>query len=403
MFLDIILAVLLGICFGIITGLIPGVHVNLVSLLLISLSGYFLGFTTPVVLCVFIIALSVVHTFLDSIPSIFLGAPDADQALNVLPGHKMLMEGKGFEAVKLTVIGSLISLIIVVALIPFMIPVVGVVYPFISPHIGWILLFVVSFMILKEKKFDRIFWGLFIFIISGILGLVVFSIPNFSQPLFPLLSGMFGVSTLLVSLNSESKIPEQKVTDTVKIPKVNLIKAFGASVFSGSLTGMFPGLGAAQAAIIASQITGKIGMYSFMVLVGGINTVNFLFSLVTLLVLNKARNGAIVAVKEIITVIDVNVLVIFVAVALIAGGIATFLSFGIARVFCKVISKINYKMMCISVILFVTSLIFYFSGWLGLFVLLISTAIGIIPTVVGVGRNNAMGCLLLPVILYFLL
>ncbi|MBW2992868.1 tripartite tricarboxylate transporter permease, partial [Candidatus Woesearchaeota archaeon] len=119
------------------TGLIPGVHVNLVSLLLLSVSGYLLGFTTPVVLCCFIIALSVVHTFLDSIPSIFLGAPDADQALNVLPGHKMLLEGKGFEAVKLTVIGSLVSLIIVVAMIPFMIPVVGWIYPLISPYIGW--------------------------------------------------------------------------------------------------------------------------------------------------------------------------------------------------------------------------------------------------------------------------
>jgi putative membrane protein len=37
-----------------------------------------------------------------------LGAPDESKALNVLPGHRMLMEGKGFEAVKLNVIGSLL-------------------------------------------------------------------------------------------------------------------------------------------------------------------------------------------------------------------------------------------------------------------------------------------------------
>ena len=331
-----------------------------------------------------------------------MGAPDSDQALNVLPGHKMLLQGRGFEAVKLTVIGSLISLITVVALIPFMIPVVAWIYPIISPYIGWILLSVVSFMILKEMKLEKIFWGFFIFIISGLLGIVVFSISNFQQPLFPLLSGMFGISTLLLSLNSESTIPEQRITEDIKIPKVNMIKAIGASVFSGSLTGMFPGLGAAQAAIIASQITGKIGMYSFMVLVGGINTVNFLFSLVTLLVLDKARNGAIVAVKEIVGVINIDVLAVFVCVALIAGGIATFLAFGLARVFCKVMGKVNYKLLCISVIIFITALVFYFSGCLGLFVLLISTAIGIVPAVVGVGRNNAMGCLLLPVILYFL-
>ena len=98
---QILLAVLIGCGFGIITGLIPGIHVNLVSMMLISMSGYLLGFTQPIVLGVFIIALAVTHTFLDSIPSIFLGAPDADMALNVLPGHKMLLEGKGYEAVKL--------------------------------------------------------------------------------------------------------------------------------------------------------------------------------------------------------------------------------------------------------------------------------------------------------------
>ena len=51
----------------------------------------------------------------------------------------------------------------------------------------------------------------------------------------------------------------------------------------------------------------------------------------------------------------------------------------------------------------VTVLVFVFSGFLGLFVLIVSTSIGLIPNLAGVGKNNAMGCLLLPVMLYFLL
>jgi len=39
-------------------------------------------------------------------PSIFLGAPEADTALAVLPGHALLMEGRGEEAVRLSAIGS---------------------------------------------------------------------------------------------------------------------------------------------------------------------------------------------------------------------------------------------------------------------------------------------------------
>jgi putative membrane protein len=403
MFYELLIALVLGCFVGIFTGLIPGVHVNLVSLLLLSMSGYFLGFTTPLVLCVFIVALSVTHTFLDAIPSIFLGAPDADQVLNVLPGHKMLMEGRGFEAVKLTVIGSLISLIIIISIIPLMIPLVKWIYPIISSYIGWILMGIMIFMILKETGVRGKFWSFYIFMISGILGIIVFSVPNFEQPLLPLLSGMFGISTLLMSLNSESKIPEQRITNEIKIPKKNMIKALGASVFSGSLIGVFPGLGAAQAAVIGSQLTGKICTYSFMILVGGINTVNFVFSLVTLLVLDKARNGAIVVVREIIGVMSVNGLIVLLAAALIAGGIATFLTFGITRIFCKIMSKINYRVMCICVIVFVAIMVLYFSNWIGMSVLLISTAIGIIPAVTGVGRSNAMGCLILPVILYFIL
>ena len=96
MFFGLIVAVVFGICAGIITGLIPGIHINLISLLLVSISGFFLGFTSPTVLGVFIIAMAVTHTFLDVIPSVFLGAPDADTALIVFPGHILLLEGKGF-------------------------------------------------------------------------------------------------------------------------------------------------------------------------------------------------------------------------------------------------------------------------------------------------------------------
>ncbi len=48
-------------------------------------------------------------------------------------------------------------------------------------------------------------------------------------------------------------------------------------------------------------------------------------------------------------------------------------------------------------------MVIYFSGIIGLLILVTSTAIGIIPALIGVKRSNAMGCLLLPVILFFVL
>lgn len=403
MFIEIFIGLLLGCAAGIITGLIPGIHINLVSMLLVSVSGYLLGITDPLILSVFIIAMSVTHTFLDSIPSIFLGAPDADMVLSVLPGHQLLLEGKGYEAVKLTVIGSFLSLIAVIIIIPFMIPVVPVIYKFLEPYIGHILIVVVTFMILGEKGISGKIKGFLVFAFSGILGMIVFNLPNLEEPLFPMLSGLFGVSSLSISLTQNVKVPKQVVTETIKVKFFDKLRAVAAAVFSGSLTGIFPGLGAAQASIIGMQIVGNIGVYGFMILLGGINTVNFVFSLVTFFTLEKARNGAIVAVMQIIEDIGLKELIIFLLAVLISGSIAVFLALFFAKVFSKVIGVVNYKVLCISIISFIVVLSLVFGGFVGLLVLVTSTFMGMIAPLIDVKRSHAMGCLLLNVILFFIL
>ena len=91
-----ITALALGIIIGTLTGLFPGIHINLVIVFLSTLLSYNLGI--PILsLIIFIVSLSVTHTFLDFIPGIFLGCPDEDTALSVLPGHQMLKEGKGMD------------------------------------------------------------------------------------------------------------------------------------------------------------------------------------------------------------------------------------------------------------------------------------------------------------------
>jgi len=403
MFFEILIAIALGITAGIFTGLTPGVHINLVSVVLLNLSPVLLKYTNSLVLCTFIIAMAITHTFLDTIPSIFLGVPDSVDALNVLPGHRMLLEGKGFEAVKITIIGSYFCLLLGILFTPVLIVASPKISLFLRPYIGYILLGVVIFMTLKDREYQKKLWNLIVFLISGIFGVIVFNIPNFKDPLFPMLSGLFGLSALILSLSENSNIPPQTETDSIKIPLKNQIKALFSGAFSGSLTGIFPGLGPAQAAIIAMQLAGNIGMYAFMMLVGGIGTVASLFSLVTLYTLDKARDGAIVVISKIIGELTTQKFGVLLVTALIAGGIAVWLTMMLARLFTKLISRINYKYLSIGIILFVACLVFYFSSFLGLFILSISTAIGLIAPLKRIGRNSAMGCLLLPVILYFIL
>jgi len=94
---------------------------------------------------------------------------------------------------------------------------------------------------------------------------------------------------------------------------------------------------------------------------------------------------------------------VFFSVGLIVAGMATILCLFIGKRFVSVLGYFNYETVCCCVLLFIVILSFWFSGVKGIFVLLISTAIGVIPPIVGVKRSLAMGCLLLPVIGYFLL
>ena len=402
MFYTLLFALLLGIIAGIITGIIPGIHINLVSVLVISVSGYLIGFTSPLMLGTFIIAMAITHTFLNIIPAVFLGAPEGDTALGVLPGHKLLLEGKGYEAVKLNVIGSLFSLLICIAIVPLLVILIPAAYEFLKNWIGYILLAVVVIMILREKNLNNKFWAFTLFMLAGILGLVVFKI-NVKNSLFPLLSGLFGASMLIMSINKNTIIPEQKITETIKMKKSETAKSLGSAIFSGSLVSFFPGLGPAQAAVIGSELTRNQGAHSFLMMLGGINTVNMLVSMIMFYTIGKTRTGALAAVSEIMDAINLKSLLIFICIALIVAGIATFLALSIAKKFAKIITRINYKFMCIGIILFIAGLTLFLSGYLGLLIFIIATAVGIIPNILGIRRSHMMGCLLLPVILWFIL
>ncbi|OIO62489.1 hypothetical protein AUJ83_02770 [Candidatus Woesearchaeota archaeon CG1_02_33_12] len=400
MFLETLLIIMCGIIAGIFTGLIPGIHINLISVLLLSFSPLLLQYTNIVSLCCFIIAMSVTHSFLDSIPSIFLGAPDSDMALGVLPGHRYLLKGLGLTAVKLTVIGSFGALLLSILFFPLLVPLVKFGYPLIENYIGYILIAVVVFMIMRDRK--RV-WAFFVFLIAGVLGLIVLNMPNFEDPLFPLFSGLFGISTLAISLSENESIPSQVKHQYVRVKTSKVFKALFSGGFSGFITAVMPGLGASTAAVISMQITKNLKEDGFMILMGSINTFNFILSMVTLYVLDKARNGSIIVIQELVDAITINHIVIFLSAVLIAGSLSVFLALGLSKVFSKIMSIVSYRKMVLSVIFLITVLVLVLTGPLGLLILIISTAIGIIPPAVHISRTHSMGCLLLPVILYFIL
>jgi putative membrane protein len=388
MFGEIVLALCFGLALGIVTGLVPGVHVNLVAVLLFSFL-HFDGYLVAIV----IIANAVTHTFLDTIPSVFLGCPEEGNCLSALPGHRLLMQGKGYYAVMLTVVGSFFGLLLSVMVLPLLLYIVEPVYSVLKDHIGVIILMLSLFLVFREKKR---FWALLVFVLSGVFTLLVFNV-TMNEPLFPVFSGMFGVSMLVLS--SESKIPKQEEFSFSLENKV--LKAVPVAVLVGWFCSFMPGMGSSQGAVLGSSIV-KLCEKGFMVLVGGLSTVNMVLSLVTFYILGKARNGAVVNVMKILENVSFNQLVVFVGVAMVVGGISVYLASFLSKRFSKFIVKVNYKKLVWIVISLIVVLVFVICSWKGLVILFFSICIGLIPQLKNVSRSQMMGSLLLPVIVWLI-
>ncbi|MEK6849204.1 MAG: tripartite tricarboxylate transporter permease [Nanoarchaeota archaeon] len=380
---------LLGVAAGTVTGLLPGIHINLVSALLFAASPFLLQYTSPFTLALFIISMSITHTFLDTIPATFLGVSDD----HMLPAQALVVNGRGHEAVKLATQGSLLCLLFGIVLLPFFIWGFPKIYTSVKPAIGWVLLLLSIWLILRKERF----WSAVTFGLSGLLGIVVLN-AQLNEPLLPLLSGMFGTSALLLGMRTPS-LPAQYHTD--EIHPINMLAVTGGTL-AGALIALLPGLGPAQAATMAGELFPEINPWSRIIMAGGINTANFLVSLATMFTIEKARNGSMVVVLQLLQKITVPQLLIATLACVIAGGLGTILALWFSRVFVKLLARVNYPAVCLSVLGFVVLIVTVFSGWRGLLILVISTAIGLIPQLTNAPKQHCMGCLIVPVMLFFL-
>jgi len=337
MLIEILLFLFLGIIFGTITGLIPGIHINLIGVFLITLAASFLSFLNPIYFVVFITAMAITHTFVDFIPSVFLGCPDTDTELSILPGHDLLKKGKGYEAITLTTYGSLAAIFVLIVLA---FPVANLLerfYDFLKILIPGLLILVSFFLISSEKKMKN---ALVVFLLTGLLGLAILNL-DMKEPLLPLLTGLFGSSMLIISIKDKIFIPKQKIS---KI-KVKIFKPLLGAVIASPLCSFLPGLGSGQAAIIGNSIS-KTDKKGFLVLLGATNTLVMGFSFVALYAIARTRTGATVALQEIIGILSKEILVLILGVILISGIVSFFLTIKLAKFFSKKIEKINYILLC---------------------------------------------------------
>lgn len=399
--MGILLALTIGIAIGTLTGLLPGIHINLVSAIVLSSLAFLLTIFSPISIAVFIVSLSVTHTFIDFIPGIFLGAPD-ESALSVLPGHKLLLEGKAYEAVFYTAVGCLISIPLLLILTPLFILLLPKIFFYLKFVMFLILLTVSAYMIATNKNK---FLALIVFLLSGFLGISTL-FTSINQPLLPLLSGLFGASSLLSSIRKKEKLPEQS-TSKPKISSEDIKSTFFTSLISSPLCSFLPALGSSQAAIIGTNIQSQENKQEdnnkrFLMLLGSVNLLVLNLSFVTLYIISKSRTGSAVAIQEILANFSFSDLMIITAVILVSSALAFFLTLKISKIFSKIISRLNYTWLSIIILAFLSVIILFFSGISGFMLYLVSTTTGLCAIESETRRTNLMGCLMLPSILLYL-
>ncbi|MGA1793666.1 MAG: tripartite tricarboxylate transporter permease [Thermoplasmatota archaeon] len=441
----VLLGALVGTGFGVLTGLIPGLHVNNVAIILLGLSplissilqdvsGLTRG-TAMVMVASAIVATSMAHTFLDFIPSTFLGAPEAETALSVLPAHGMLLEGNGYGAIFLSAVGSFGAIVVgCLLMLPYRLlvndPVNG--YQLLKEVMVWVLIGVVVLMMVtetkkvpyilsrdsngertwKEGRFSStlgVLSAFLLFLVAGILGLVALDLRLSSPlglpstPLFPLLSGLFGTSTLLESLRGGATVPEQMIEKQYVNGGEAVSSITGGSI-AGSVVGFLPGMSGGVATVIAMIFRKEPKPTSVILTLSAINTANSFFVLGALFLILRPRSGAAIVVNELVAVREWNTafppteLALLMSAALLASCLGFFLTLKLGSKLANVMPRLPYGKLAWGIIIFISAMVLAFTGPLGLLVLAVSTSIGMIAPLTGIRRSHAMGVLLLPVI-----
>jgi putative membrane protein len=205
--IGLVLALVAGIVGGIITGLAPGLHSNLVAVFLVALAtNPFFKTFNPIILATAIVTLAITQTLVDFIPSIYLGAPTEDTILSILPGHALLKEGKAHQAIISATSGGLFGMLVGIILTWPLIKLA----PFIQSHIINIIPFaLIALVIYMIGREDNLLPALVVTLAAGFLGYVTLNIP-IQEPLLPLLTGLFGTSSLIASLKEKAALPKQE-------------------------------------------------------------------------------------------------------------------------------------------------------------------------------------------------
>ncbi|QSG12445.1 Tripartite tricarboxylate transporter (TTT) class transporter [Halapricum desulfuricans] len=387
-----------GICLGTISGLTPGLHANTFALLLASLASAVPG--PPQYVAAAMLAAGVVHTFLDIVPSLALGVPDPAMAATALPGHRLVLEGRGREALRLSALGSGLA---VLAAVPLAIPLTKGMragMPWLEAHLSVVLTAVVAVLIMSEPDRAARIGAALAFAASAALGFAALDLPvggvvPIGNTLAPLFAGLFGAPILLDSIGGAGVPPQDE--PVVLTTRWLVVGLAAMGTLAGAVVGFLPGVSSAIAAtMVLLAMPRARGAREFVVATSGVNTATAIFALVAFVTFGSTRTGVVVAVDSVNAPQSLALWLLAIAIASLAGFTLVIL---VGDRYLRVVGRLDNTRLSVGVLALLVVLLWLLSGVVGLGIFLAATAVGLLPPRVGARRVSLMGVLLGPLIL----
>lgn len=406
---------IIGACVGTFTGLVPGIHVNTLAMILLAFSGPLTEFISsfapdgfgPLMLASCVVSAAVVHSAVDFVPSAFIGVPDTETVMNVIPAHRLLLEGEGMVAVRCAAIGSLVgsavSLILAVPMYHLLRSGLG---DYLDSITLAVLVLVLTLMIIDEDEEKRIY-AVPVMALSGLMGVIAMNseLPMESvfgigaEAVFPLLTGLFGIPSLLMAQNG-GRIPPQYDMERVPVSPLPAVKG----VVTGSITGWYPGITSTAGATIAGHMFGSDGIRGFISMVSSIGTASTMFTFVTLCVSGKERSGTMSVVNGLLEGFDLapggDAFLSMMLTMAAASVIAYFVMIWAGRMMCRIAENVDTATVSRVILVLMVALTVVFCGYWGVVLLLVCSVVGMVPLMLGTNRIHLTGCLIIPVILF---
>jgi len=386
-----------GVLLGTASGLVPGLHANNMALLLGGIAPSVPG--PPLYVGMAMLAAGVAHTFLEIIPTLALGVPDPAMAVAALPGHRLVLEGRGREALRLSTLGSGAAVLLAVPLAVPITRAMTTLWPAIRANLPLVLGGVAVLLVLTERRLVSKLVAAVSFALSTLLGLATLDLSpaaplDAGGMLAPPFAGLFGAPVLIDAIGGQGVPPQDD--PKIAASKRSILGLSGLGTISGAVVGYVPAVSSAVAATFALlAVPGRYGARGFVITTSGVNTANAIFALFALVALGSPRTGVLVAVEAASVPLSIPHLLVGIASGAIAGAVGVLL---IGDRYLAVVGSLDPTRLSVGLLCVLAGLSYLFAGPVGVAAYLAATVVGLVPARFGARRATLMGVLIGPIV-----